>query len=70
MLVEFTKYNDGFNYETEKVFINPEYVMSILETTRRPSDRGWRNVAIIQQSDGTSIIVNDSCRDVVKILKG
>ena len=70
MLIEFTKYNDSYENVVEKVFVNPAYVMSVLETTRRPSGGFFKKVAIVQQSDGTSITVNDSCRDVIKLLKG
>lgn len=64
-MIEFTLF-DPEERHFDKVYVNPEYVMSVAETERRRTCGFYQPCAVLLLSTGEQHVVYDHNRDVAK----
>lgn len=66
-MLEFNLFRDDcYSSRIDVVHVNPSAVASVVETERRPMDRGWQSVAVIHLVTGEKHVVYDGARQVAK----
>jgi hypothetical protein len=70
MMLEFNLYRDDpYARSLEVVYINPLHVASVVETERRPMDRGYQSVAVVHLVTGEKHVVYDGARKVASQIR-